>query len=282
MKEKHLLGELDKRANVRTFHGVCKSRDVPVVLFEDHRYTLNVLWCAYELGLLDRSSPPNLVRFDYHDDGRNPQCGTDRLQAIRAKPPTLRSFMDFVEWELSVQDDDWVKVAMELGLVKDVINFGGVRNHNFGSEYQEYKDHAGGRHSVWTLSHLWDQFGYQAPLSDLAQRARFGRLWSALGWDPQDGTASFGGPPKFVLDIDLDCFTGRFCDVQMAFPTEVLRKKLEDYVEGYSPREFLRRIAMNSAFVSLAIESDCCGGLDEAIKVLKCLDTVLFDVPCLV
>jgi hypothetical protein len=271
---------LNRRSNVRTQAAKIFGIDLPVVIFEDHRYSLVALWHAFETGTLDRNSPPDLIRFDYHDDGKEPNCGIERLKSIMCERPSLRDFQSFVEWELSEIDDDWVKTAMELGLVRHIVTFGAERATNFCEDYQSYEDHRGFNHSVWMLSHLWDQFGYQAKLTDRHQREKNASLWETLRWNGSD-FIPWNGQRPFVVDIDLDCFCGQFAGALQAWPTRLLQKHFAHFSEAMNARTFLQNIMAHSAFLTIATEPDYCGGMSESMKVLSALDDILFDEPCL-
>ncbi len=272
------MNDLNLRSNVRVLNASIQGSGKEVIVFEDHRYTLIALWHAFEKGLLDRLDPPSLIRFDFHDDGKDPKCGFDKVEEIRRTQPPLREFMDFVEWELSSSDDDWVKTAMELGLIGDMVIFGAEKTSNFRETWQQYPDHTGVRHTVWSLGHLWGLFGYQGTFTDLCQRERYDDLWKIFGWN---GKSFFreDEAKSIVLDIDLDCFTGNFADVQQAFPDSILRRHFAQFQEVTSAGAFLKMVAQRSNFITVAVESDCCGGIVEAHKVMASLDTILFDRP---
>ena len=58
------LHELNQYANFDTF----SYRDKTIILYDDHRCLLTVLYEAQRLGIIDNET--NLVTFDRHDDAR--------------------------------------------------------------------------------------------------------------------------------------------------------------------------------------------------------------------
>lgn len=103
-----------QRANINTF--IAKSKTV--VVCEDHRYILNILKYALVNKILEK--PTNVISFDYHSDSYdNPQLLTTE-NIKRAKEFGLKDFWNFIEFEHSNQDDDWLVSGMEYGLINDI------------------------------------------------------------------------------------------------------------------------------------------------------------------
>ena len=128
-----------KRTNVE----VKEYDDTPILLYEDHRVTLNVLKYGFEKGFF--ADPPNLICFDYHDDFLVPSCGMKRMKSFYSNSPNERDFHDFVEFELSGSDDDWIITGLEFQLINDVILIGVEDDHNL-PDNNEYIDHLGKKH----------------------------------------------------------------------------------------------------------------------------------------
>ncbi|MBL9153758.1 MAG: hypothetical protein JNK37_14790 [Verrucomicrobiales bacterium] len=246
------MHELSSRTNFR----VCdvfrdSQKSVPLITFEDHRCTLIALYHAMKSGVLSPESPPDLIRFDLHDDGKSPKSGVERLKPFIGCSPTLREFQDFVEWELSPMDDDWVKVALELGLVRNVVTFGSEKCDSFPKGRTPYKDHRDGVHECWTLSHLWHLFGYQGDLSDLARRGQLATLWETLQWN---GQGFLPLERALIVDIDLDCFTQKADGQTIALPSDILEARFENVDTSgdsyHRPRAFLFELMRRSSFIT--------------------------------
>lgn len=124
-----LLYELDWRANVNVFTieigGVVKR----VILYDDHRTLLNVLYFARMKGIL--TQVPNLIYFDYHDDAccvRGEKL--DEIKALSISEENYQAFWQFVEFYLGTMDDDWLWTGMELDLINNAIRVGGEQDDN--------------------------------------------------------------------------------------------------------------------------------------------------------
>lgn len=109
------------RANVNRYPMRVKHKVDPtdVFVYEDHRYTLNALRHGRAQGIFN--GPVNLVYFDYHDDAINPTSPAATRTGYRQNMPSVRDFWQFVEWEVSSGDDDWLKTGMDVGLIQDAL-----------------------------------------------------------------------------------------------------------------------------------------------------------------
>lgn len=249
-------------------------------MFEDHRSILIALYHARQKGIIDGENPPDLIRFDLHDDGKDPSSGLDPLLPFVDAEADLREFFDFVEWELSTMDDDWVKVAMELGLIRHVVTFGAEKTDNFSNGKSVYEDHREVEHQYWSLGHIWHELPYQGNLTDRAKLTQNSDLWEILQWKG-DGFKHQKEPHPLVLDFDLDCFTDKIDDQRIAWPNDILRSRFCDYDPGseacITPKAFVSTLMQKSQFVTLCLESVCCGGLGEATRILETLDAIFWD-----
>ena len=270
--------DLDKRANfnVNLINVFCE--EIPLIRFEDHRSTLIPMYHARKIGNIIPENPPTLLCFDHHDDGLAPK-DIESLAKFTNSEVDIREFFDYVEWELSTGDDDWLKAGMEIGLIGDVIMFGVERDSNFQLPKNGYLDHRGVVHNIWMLKHLWHELSMAGSLGDLAKKDEVEDLWRVLGWNGR----SFCEPTsKFIVDFDLDCFSHTIGGMRMAWPQDVIAAKFETRVEGsqhnsYVPREFLQSIMVKSIYISVCHESDCCGGLGESVRVLEVLDDLFWE-----
>ena len=112
---------LASRTNVIVRHW----NGIPIVIYDDHRWLLNVLYAMqkynYEI--------PNLIFFDAHDDYGNVNLnGADLLKKMEVNKwdeVDERKFLDFVEFEADPDDGNWLRIACELDMVNDVALIGG-------------------------------------------------------------------------------------------------------------------------------------------------------------
>jgi hypothetical protein len=269
--------DLGHRANILYYDILGK----PLLVYEDHRTTTFVLWHAMHVAH-KLEAPPLLLYFDRHDDAKQPQS-LDVIRQLRQEPGSKEKVHEFVEWGLSVLDDDWLIAAMELGLVGDAINIGADDTPNLPQFETIHTDHLGVEHRIWALPHLWHAFDYQQPLSDTAREAEFRGIWDALRWEPgrHPPFATHEGAPPVVLDFDLDFLAGHFAERIMAWPSDTIhaaftRMSTYDRTEGWSAARFLEAIEPRVAFRTVARESDHCGGTEESQSVLAALDAVLW------
>lgn len=278
----HWMNSLRKRTHVN----VREVREKPTIIYEDHRFLVSVLWYAKHVAnVLD--SPPLLVTFDRHDDAKAPISSViNTLASYRTTPPTERELFSFVEWELSGMDDDWLIAAMELGIVGDVINIGAEDPGNLDGFETTYADRQGVKHSIWQLPHLHSAFGYQGSLSDTHRKGELQPLWSALGWKRERSGWFFeqaaAETTRIVLDFDLDCFAGELSGHLMAWPFDVIHRRLtlaSSYEDtcGWSAKAFLDGLEDRVAFRTIALESPYCGGFGESVSILYALDDVLWN-----
>lgn len=275
--------ELGHRANLihqtLEIDGASKS----VIVYEDHRYLLNILDHARRCGKVPQGSGVTLVMFDGHDDARETCVPKKRLKAIRRKWPSQKSFWSFVEWELSPNDDDWVIVGMELGLIENVVLIGAHVTHNIEAmtatlDHGEYIDASGGRHFVANMTHLWAGLGHQGWLVDTARSNVLEPIWRILGWNLRTFDPD-SAPAPLVLDFCLDCFAYKGPTDRPARPWQP-----EDFFQPFetrygrrTARELLRTLASISPFIGICRESPYCGGFGGSDTILGYLDALLFD-----
>jgi len=258
-------------------------RDKPLVVYEDHRFLLFVLWHAMHRAEARLPSPPLLITFDRHDDAKPPS--TSAMGALRTlrQQATERDVLACTEWELSTLDDDWLLAAMELGVVGDVINVGAEETPNLDGFVTTHTDHLGQDHRIWQIPHLHSCLAYQGDLSDHARRNDLGSLWSALGWQPGSGFDSDPHDlPPIILDFDLDCFADDMSNHLMAWPPELMLQRLRkastyDLTRGWSAQGFLDALEDRIKFRTVALESGFCGGLSQSSQILDVLDQALWD-----
>ena len=257
-----------------------KLGDQLVLIYEDHRTSLAVLDHANRKGLFPE--PPTLVLFDRHDDAKPPNCGDERIQHIRSNPLSPEEFWQFVEWELSPTDDDWVNAAMGLDLVGDVILIGACQTINVDDMNGKLTDASGKTHHIYEVGHLWEGLDYQGWLSDSARSMELQPIWDLLGWHPIRGFTN--DQVQLVIDIDLDCFTLKGPSGEaLGWPDSTFLELFTKQPNFRSPRrpwtaaEFFNELADRSCYISIARESAFCGGIGESDRLLQLLDMAVFD-----
>lgn len=92
--------------------------DLHVVIYDDHRFILPVLWCARKEGLIDNL--PTLMTWDYHFDNNIDHASIDNAPQALSVDQSVEEVFDFAD-KLQGDDDTWLTAAMEGGLVGDAI-----------------------------------------------------------------------------------------------------------------------------------------------------------------
>lgn len=267
----HFMYELAHRANINVYTIEIDGVRKYVILYEDHRTILNVLYFARMKGVL--STAPNLIYFDYHDDAC--EIYGDKLEAMKALPISAEKFhvfWQFVEFDLGAMDDDWVWTGMALDLIKNAVRVGGVQDDNIQRINEVFNPTGKYLHPIF---HLDEELGCRGCFIDRCSHTpdEDYHIRSIFDANFPDEENNESGTP-FVLDFDLDCFTGEIDSKTIAWPEMIFRKH---YADNLKAKLLMRRLIRDSAFISICRESGCCGGIGEANKILTYLDHYLFD-----
>lgn len=240
-----------------------------LILYEDHRSLLNVLFEARRLiGL----SSPNLIYFDYHDDavgGWTLPRILDTLGRRSFDEVAPREFWSFVEFDLGERDNDWLVAGMEAGLIRDAVLVG---LQNYDKMVRPHIDSSGRVHHYYSIPHLDFSLSAVGPLCIGERNCIHDKIREVFGYS--DGIFDANYPP-FVLDFDLGCFAADFVEKTIAWPERLFREK---YVgENGQISDFMKKLAARASVVTICRESGCCGGIGEANKILSYLDRYFFD-----
>jgi hypothetical protein len=244
---------------VTSWHGT------PVVVFDDERAVLTVLWEATQLGWLRQA--PALIRLDAHHDQWPLADEAQRAWCAAVRAGSRRGVFASVEFDVGCDDADWVRAAAVAGLVAEVVTFyvterpgpaplPGVRSVSLGG-----------------LGTELDPGGRLAAGPAAADR-------QVPGWDPVACRFGAGGRP-YVLSIDLDAFTLAGEDGHpQAWPRERLVAELATPRRrpGGTVRaaDVLRALAQDATVVTIAREPVYCGGDLAAAGLLGTLDEQVF------
>jgi len=254
------LSELNHRANMR----VKRIRDKQVVIYEDHRCILNVLYHAVESKQME--APIALFRFDKHYDDLTPTPeARAQLKAFNVQLPSMEKFWSFTEFQLKHDDDDWLRAAYDLGWVSNNLLFQ-VEQGDYISKPHVSPDQI--THHTINLGDIQDLF---AAKSEVQQH----HLLQVCGWNGQTFIPEY---QAFILDIDLDAFTDLIGDDIKAINEATFDAWLSiKNSNGISIHAFLLEIFERSLFTTICMESLYCGGMSEAFQILQLLDEYLFD-----
>ena len=249
-----------------------------VVIYEDHITILNVIYhLKTERKLTDAL---DLIMFDNHDDFCTPRLSALKKVTHFLKNPSLEKLYQMVEFDLNALDDDWVKMGMELGLISNVFLFNS--NESSVQHREAYKTKKFGTKYLYNIGDVWSALGYHGKLNDPI-KTKYSDLWSHLGWELVNNKFEFSKHRnKFILDIDLDCFSTRILDKTIAIPKEIIISRLKEYQDPtyhryYNSERFIKDLIKDSELVTICSENGCCGGIRESQKIFNMIDYVLFD-----
>ena len=263
--------QLGWHGNISTYNYNGKT----IVIYDDHRFILNVLFESTKLNLFNEKVP-NIIYFDHHDDACDADVRLSKYGIDNIREMNSRDFWTLVEFDLSVQDDDWVTAGMELGLINDVVCIGSEVNHNInGWGNNAYHTETNVEHKGFCINHLKWETNNRGVLGDSIlkypyyQEVRdiFGYVWGKNKLSPQE---------PYILDFDLDCFTTDCRDKTYAWPEYIFREEFCPK-DNYEFRIFLEQLIHNSSIITICREPECCGGIGESNKILGYLDYYLFD-----
>lgn len=263
--------DLKCRANVT----VRQWRDKAIIIYDDHRWLLNVLFYLRKKKLLVK---PNFVFFDAHDDA----AGCSRKYSLLSKIGTTtldeaneKQFLSFVEYDISPIDDNWLSVACELDMVGDVICIGNRHNDNIADINGHYVSEDGIQHNLYELSeNLEYELGSRGTLGDATKGLEYAGIRSFF----DSGEHVYKGIGKvnpFVLDVDLDCFTLEVKDApNMAWSAKTYYHKYPEYGKAQC---FIQDLLNKAEVITICCEPDYCGSIGESNKILELLDNIWFD-----
>ena len=176
------------------------STDVFLVIYDDHRAILPVLWEARRTGVIDDLA--TLMIWDAHIDAAIVKNEIENASTKLAKDSTLQDAYCYASLSVGSNDGSWIIPAMEAGLVGEVVY--SYRQHDISADKQEYEDSSGRLHRFYDIGSVRSSLEHQGSLVDVVCHEKHQTLWNALSWDA--GKCSFTDNPNLVLDIDLDAF----------------------------------------------------------------------------
>lgn len=263
---------LGARANINTFEVSINGQSISVIVYDDHRTILNVLYYARMKGILKQT--PNLVFFDRHDDACDVDVATlQKMNEIPLDESSFPKFMNFVEFDLRAVDDNWLWAGMHYGLIKNVIRVGGEDIANIPVLNKAFKDRDQRMYSVDYAYLAAVSVGQQAAVDmkendDRCIRQMLGRVKDDNGDPIMDS--------PLVLDFDLDCFSEY--DYQKDDFAAWSSNKFEELICNTAcMHSLMQELMLLSGFVTICREPGCCGGYKESNQILSYLDQSLFN-----
>lgn len=276
MNPKKLYYELNKsvwgRVNVMTRQ---TENGQMIVLYDDHRWLLNVLFYLHKLG-----EHYDLIYFDAHDDAAECEKKSALLEKIGVadlKEATEKQFGAFVDFDQREDDGGWLTTAMELNLIGDVVNIGNRHSDNLMQMNGLYTNEDGIVHHVFELSeNLEHELGCRGQLGDTCREEECRKLRDFFGIEHfYRRQCDMRVVRPYVLDFDLDFFTMSFNDeATHGWTTKILNKH---FPNNSMPDWMLRDLIRDAMVITICREPDYCGSLGDSNRILEMLDQYYFD-----
>jgi len=260
-----------------------KYHDVDVYVHDEHRWVLPII--SYLQINNNLPTPCNLIGFDYHTDTIDvSSLILNDIKIARANDLSVEKVIEICD-SLDHQNHDWIKAGMELGMIDNAVIFG-INSFDLHScrDGKDYIDHYGNMHKIFCLSHIREELERGGRLVEFHQK---NEIWDILGLDfnLQTKTISAKNTNKALLDIDLDCFTGRFTVSQeyiVPWPDEVYQDVFSDASTydsacGISGNDVIREMLKSVGAITIAREPEHCGGKNNADIVNIRLNNHIFN-----
>ena len=269
---KSSLGGLMQRVNVMTRY----PNDKLVIIYDDHRWLLNVLFKIQKDGLLP--GPPKLVFFDSHDDAGQTQKKSELMAHMGVEnvlDATEKTFSSFVDYDIRTDDGNWLSVACELNLVSDAVVIGDKYSHNIEAMNGVYTSEDGIEHRLYNLSDDLDfELGSRGSLGDHAREDEFRDIRAFFNSRYGYNHARIGDMTPFVLDFDLDFFTLNTSEGTLAWPQLIWQKHFNSFTCG---AQMMRDLINKAMIITICREPDYCGSIAGSNYNLQNLDNYFFD-----
>jgi len=228
------MKKLSQRANIL----YKEFKSIPVIIYEDHRFTVNALYFYYK-----KTGVKNLNAFifdkhcDLRDIGENDKKKCSEITSFK-------ELFDFVEFDLSGNDNNWVKGAMELNLIKDYYLF--FAQHIINISEKHYIDGKKYNHIINYVSN--DNIDTIVHNSKILKE------------------------PYFV-DFDLDCFSYSINDKIKSMNFE----EIKNHIQYDKYKSFYDQLISGASFISMCFESDFCGGINESRMIFNNINKLFFE-----
>lgn len=224
-----------------------------IIQYESHRFILPVLWMAREVGLID--GPVNIVYFDRHPDALEPPEIKKKSNAYN-NMVFFDQVLEYTRTKMSICNDDWVKMAMNMGLVKDALLIGGD-SHIPQIFDVKYIDSNEDTHLIKRIPSLAEAFKDYRHWDNPSMQKILGVEYDANG-------LHFDNRIPLWLDLDLDYFTCMRDRQIYAWHDELFNAEFDtENAQGWSGRRFFYELFKKSPIVTVARETMFCGGQAE-------------------
>ncbi len=258
-----------------------------VIVYDDHRFIVPILWLAKSIGMI--KCPLNMVYFDQHHDANDQK--EDRDEKFKAAIKILKKTKSFEEaFEITQNggirksNDTWLKVLMDLAIVKDAVLIGGNANSDFKKYIEEgYVDVDEKTHQFKNIGMLKGVFDSKKILGNNYHEELFKPTRDIIGWylGSKGRTATMNKEP-ILLDFDLDYFTfycsrGHYIWDERFYHDEFDVISNYHTTAGWSGKKFLNKLIQRAPFITIAREPTFCGGKEKTDNILNKLSEKFFN-----
>lgn len=265
------VNELMSRTNVmrRSY----KGKDV--FIYDDHRWVLNVLFALYKDGI----RRPSFVFFDAHDDAAQTEKKSILLEKVGVKSldeATPKQFGAFVDYDLRIDDSNWLLTAAELGLIGDAVVIGNRYNDSIEELNGIYTTEDGEEHKFFELSEdLGHELGCRGSLGDRCKEQEYKDIREFFKIDNSGAWPQIGEITPLVLDFDLDCFT---LDINNGPNIPWQNRTFHNKIFGSNESNFfVRNLMRQASVITICREPDYCGCIGDYNVILQKVDHFFFD-----
>ncbi|WP_259068724.1 hypothetical protein HDF24_07410 [Mucilaginibacter sp. X4EP1] len=268
--------ELAYRANINVYNYDEKY----VIVYDDHRYLLNILHFLRYKNQVKTSL--NVIYFDYHDDARKPSSAAiEMTKQFRVNLPSQPDFFRFTEFDLCTLDNDWLLAGMQLSFINDALLIGAKETSMSSQLNGSYIDHVGDAHAFYSIPHLWDCLDSKGCLGDSSIDTESEKIRSIFGFNLPGKPGWSNEKPEYpyILDFDCDVFSMDILGKTTAWPywrmEELFTKPFAHF--NLSSQEFVHNLIERAEIVTICRESGCCGGILQAAQIFNNMDRLFFN-----
>lgn len=253
-----------------------------IIVYQDHRQILNVMFYLYINGLIQRNNPPDIISFDFHDDCVESKPYPELCKCMNVNSideATAKDFFSFVEFDLSPLDNDWVKTAMEFSFIKNYVNVGGRQLDNI-NKNPTYVSADNVIHDFHILDHLDFELSPKGKLGsdDYEANSKIREIFRFNQFKENANEFSVGNTP-LLIDFDLDCFSSEVMarsETNVPWNEKLFKHLYYGYYDTFV-NQFMQCLFDRSIVITICTEPEYCGGYQESSQIFGYLNKYFFD-----
>lgn len=245
----------------RTNYSVYDFKGKHIVLYDDHRCLLNVLYMAKQ----KFGCAHDVFYFDNHDDAKDLNPNEVKEIIGLGTNYSLQNLWNFVEFTSAPEDDSWLNAGFELGLINNAIVFGAeIEDSNVRSlPHNQYIDLRLRHHFAYSILNAvnWSEMYYSYGSVAGIEKKQVDLIKQSSG---------------FILDFDLDCFASYINGIAGGEYIAVPESMFCKWINNQYLKALMNDLINKANVITICMEPGCCGGLGESYRILYLLDKYLF------